>query len=70
VDLIIPVAILFGIGFGAGFGVRALVARKAETQSRIDQTNPKQALSIKAPSFKPRSSLREFDLREDPLWGR
>ncbi len=69
-ELIIPVAILFGIGFGAGFGVRAIVARRTETKSRVDQTNPTQAASIKAPSFKPRSSLREFDLREDPLWGR
>jgi len=70
VELIIPVAILFGIGFGAGFGVRALVARKAEAQSRHVDTHPEQALPIRAPSFKPRSSLREFDLREDPLWGR
>jgi len=54
-ELLVAVGILFGMGFGAGFGVRALSARKAAVvQSR----------------FKPMSSLREFDFREDPSWTR
>jgi hypothetical protein len=67
--MIIPVAILFGIGFGSGFGVRMLIARKAEQQAPIAHVAG-QAVAIVPPSFKPRSSLRAFDLREDPLWGR
>jgi hypothetical protein len=69
VEVIIPVAILFGIGFGAGFGVRMLMARKAEQQAAIAPAAG-QPVAIMPPSFKPRSSLRAFDLREDPLWGR
>lgn len=53
-DLLIAVGILFGLGYGAGFGVRELAARRAAGKSR----------------FKPMSSLREFDFREDPVWSR
>jgi hypothetical protein len=53
-ELLVAVGILFGMGYGAGFGVRALAARKAMVRSR----------------FKPMSSLREFDFREDPSWTR
>lgn len=53
-ELLIAVGILFGMGYGAGFGVRALTARKAVAQSR----------------FRPTSSLRDFDFREDPVWTR
>jgi|GEM_PF-2237984 len=67
--MIIPVAILFGIGFGSGFGVRMLMARKAEQQAAITPVSG-QSAAIMPPAFKPRSSLRAFDLREDPLWGR
>ncbi len=53
-ELLIAVGILFGMGYGAGFGVRALSARKAAAPSR----------------FKPMSSLRQYDFREDPVWTR
>ncbi|MEQ1754136.1 MAG: hypothetical protein ABL973_08375 [Micropepsaceae bacterium] len=53
-DLFIAVGILFGMGYGAGFGVRAFAAYKKMSRSR----------------FKPMSSLREFDFREDPVWTR
>ncbi len=53
-ELFVAVGILFGMGFGAGFGVRALSASRKAAQSR----------------FKPLSSLREFDFREDPVWTR
>lgn len=53
-DLFIAVGILFGMGYGAGFGVRAFAAHKKSSRSR----------------FKPMSSLREFDFREDPVWTR
>jgi hypothetical protein len=54
-NLLIAVGILFAFGFGAGFGVRALAAhRRTVARSR----------------FRPASSLREFDFREDPVWSR
>lgn len=53
-ELFIAVGILFGMGYGAGFGVRALAANRKSTR----------------PRFKPMSSLREFEFREDPVWTR
>ena len=53
-DLFIAVGVLFGIGYAAGFGVRAL-----GTQIRGMRTR-----------YRPISSLRDFDYREDPVWTR
>lgn len=68
-EVIIPVAILFGIGFGAGFAMRVVLARQAEARAALQRT-AMPAATITPPSFKPRSSLRAFDLHEDPIWGR
>lgn len=53
-ELFVAVGVLFGMGYGAGFGVRALAAYRKAAHAR----------------FKPVSSLREFDYREDPVWTR
>ena len=53
-DLFIAVGVLFGIGYAAGVGMSAL-----GTQVRGLQGH-----------FKPQSSLRNFDYREDPAWTR
>jgi hypothetical protein len=53
-DLIIPVSILFGIGFAAGFVARMLVARKRRGH----------------PVVRTMSSMRASELYEDPIWGR
>ena len=54
-NLLIAVGILFGFGYAAGFGVRALAAYRS---------------SVARSRFRPASSLREFDFREDPVWSR
>lgn len=54
-DFIIAVGVLFGMGYAAGFGVRALATPKRGWHSR----------------YRPMSSLRgDFDYREDPVWNR
>ena len=53
-DLFIAVGVLFGMGYAAGFGVRALGARMQDWRMR----------------YRPMSSLRDFDYREDPVWMR
>jgi hypothetical protein len=53
-DLFIAVGVLFSIGYGAGFGVRALGTQMRGWGGR----------------YKPVSSLRDFDYREDPVWMR
>ena len=53
-ELFVAVGVLFSMGYGAGFGVRALAAYRKAAHTR----------------FKPVSSLREFDYREDPVWTR
>jgi hypothetical protein len=51
-ELLIAVGVLFGMGYAAGFGVRALGTRKAPSK------------------YRPSSSLRDFEYREDPVWMR
>lgn len=51
-ELFIAVGVLFGMGYAAGFGVRALGSRKAKAR------------------YRPMSSLRDFEYREDPVWMR
>ena len=53
-DLFFAVGVLFVIGYAAGFGVRSLRAHRREARAR----------------YRPMSSLREFDYREDPVWTR
>ena len=53
-DLFIAVGVLFGIGYAAGFGVRALGTQMNGWRGR----------------YRPVSSLRDFDYREDPVWMR
>jgi hypothetical protein len=53
-DLFVAVGVLFAIGYAAGFGVRTLSAHRRETRLR----------------YRPMSSLRDFDYREDPVWMR
>ena len=53
-DLFIAVGVLFGIGYAAGFGVRALGTHMFAMRTR----------------YRPMSSLRDFDYREDPVWTR
>jgi len=50
--LFLAVGGLFGIGYAAGFGVRALGAQRRGSR------------------YRPMSSLRDFDYREDPVWTR
>jgi len=52
--LFVAVGVLFGMGYGAGFGLRALTAQRKQARAR----------------FRPMSSMREFDYREDPVWTR
>lgn len=51
-ELFIAVGVLFGMGYAAGFGVRALGVRQAKAK------------------YRPMSSLRDFEYREDPVWMR
>ena len=51
-DLFFAVGVLFGIGYAAGFGLRALGSQKRGSR------------------YRPMSSLRDFDYREDPVWTR
>jgi len=53
-DLFIAVGVLFGIGYAAGFGMRALGAQVNGWRGQ----------------YRPASSLRDFDYREDPVWMR
>jgi hypothetical protein len=53
-DLFFAVGVLFAIGYAAGFGVRSLSAHVRESR----------------PRYRPMSSLRDFDYREDPVWMR
>jgi hypothetical protein len=54
-DFVIAVGVLFLIGYGAGFSVRALSTPKRSWHAR----------------YRPMSSLRgDFDYREDPVWNR
>ena len=53
-DLFLAVGVLFGIGYAAGFGVRALTTRMQGWRGQ----------------YRPMSSLRDFDYREDPAWTR
>lgn len=53
-DLFVAVGILFAIGYAAGFGFRSLTAHMREQRSL----------------YRPMSSLRDFDHREDPAWTR
>ena len=53
-DLFVAVGVLFAIGYAAGFGFRSLTAHMR------DQRSP----------YRPTSSLRDFDYREDPVWTR
>jgi hypothetical protein len=51
-ELLIAVGVLFGMGYAAGFGVRALGTRPSKSK------------------YRPMSSLRDFEYREDPVWMR
>lgn len=51
-DLFFAVGVLFGIGYAAGFGLRALGSQHRGAR------------------YRPMSSLRDFDYREDPVWTR
>ena len=53
-DLFLAVGVLFGIGYAAGFGMSVLGTQLRGAQSQ----------------FRPQSSLRNFDYREDPAWTR
>jgi hypothetical protein len=54
-DLIIAVGVLFGLGYAAGFGLRALdKPKRSGWHAR----------------YRPMSSLGHFDYREDPVWNR
>jgi hypothetical protein len=53
-ELLIAVGVLFGMGYAAGFGVRALGTHMRQSKSR----------------YRPSSSLRDFEYREDPVWMR
>lgn len=53
-DLFVAVGVLFAIGYAAGFGVRTVTAHMRPSRSR----------------YRPASSLRDFDYREDPVWMR
>jgi hypothetical protein len=53
-DLFMAVGVLFAIGYAAGFGTRSLSAHMKELRTR----------------YRPMSSLRDFDYREDPAWTR
>jgi hypothetical protein len=53
-DLFLAVGVLFGIGYAAGFGVSLLGSQVSSARSQ----------------FRPQSSLRDFDYREDPAWTR
>ncbi len=53
-DLFVAVGVLFAIGYAAGFGVRTVSAYMRASRTR----------------YRPMSSLRDFDYREDPVWTR
>jgi hypothetical protein len=53
-DLFVAVGVLFAIGYAAGFGVRTVSAHMRTARSR----------------YRPMSSLRDFDYREDQVWTR
>jgi hypothetical protein len=53
-SLFLAVGVLFGIGYAAGFGISALGSQPRGLQGH----------------FRPQSSLRNFDTREDPAWTR
>jgi hypothetical protein len=53
-DLFLAVGVLFVIGYGAGFGISALGTQMRGLRGQ----------------YRPQSSLRNFDYREDPAWTR